>query len=91
MYKETLMNKYTNQQNRIRGTEACKRGGGKVATGWKKVKGLVKEYKCMTHGHGQGCGGQLWEWGEGWVRADKGEKIETTVNSINNKIFKKNK
>ena len=64
--------------------DGCQRG--EARTGWKIVKGLTKEYLCMTHGHGQRYGDQLGKGrGGDWVEAGKGRKGRDICNSINNK------
>ena len=57
--------------------------------GWKKLKGLAREYMCITHGHSQQCGdGQREEGRELEAKAKEGHKDICSSAKSKNKIEK---
>ena len=68
------------EQNRIRGTETRNRmtvvrGERGDGVGWKKVRGLTREHRCMTNGHEMGidCGKGGWARGRGTKEEKSGQ------------------
>ena len=58
-------------------------------TGWKKMKGLAKEYICITHGHRQQWGEGQREGGDGgWMERGKSRNwghLQVSTNKIKKK------